>query len=93
MTELKLPRFDTVYLDGVYGDISQLLPLLACNQLCIWRTTLTSADTQALVASLNTSVTQLWLGDYLTVDMSSLFQYNGRGQCKYLEFRSVQAVD
>ena len=70
MSELKLPRFDTVYLDGVYGDICQLLPLISCDQLCIWRSTLTSNDTKALVNRLNTDVTQLWLGDYLTLDFS-----------------------
>ena len=87
MSELKLPRFDTVYLDGVYGDICLLLPQISCDQLCIWRSTLTSNDTKALVNCLNTDVTQLWLGDYLTLDFSSLSQYNGRGQCKYVECR------
>ena len=86
ISQLTLPTFDdTVRLWRLSGDISQLLPLISCRQLRIYNTNLSSNDTdESLVNCLNTNVSQLQLGD-ITVDISVLTQYNGTGECDYVQ--------
>ena len=86
ISQLTLPTFDdTVWLEGLSGDINQLLPLISCRKLVIWDTDLSRNDTEALVKCLNTKVSHLVLSGATDVDISVLCQYNGTGKCQYVE--------
>ena len=85
ISHLTLPTFDgQVNLWDVSGDISQLLPLISCDELWIHDTKLSTSDTEALVQCLYTNVSQLELWRS-TVDIDILCRYNGTGKCKYVK--------
>ena len=85
ISQLTLPTCDgTVELERLSGDISQLLPLISCNELVIRYTNLSGNETESLVKCLNTNMSVLLLNNNTTVDISVLSQYNGTGKCGYV---------
>jgi len=66
----------------VTGDLSPVLCSLRCRGLTIFNTMLSTADTQQLVAAMDTRVEWVVLCDGVTLDMETLAQYDGKGDCK-----------
>ena len=75
------------HLDNVQADLAPLLSNVQCTVLSLCRLSLTTADTQALVAAMVTGVGMVELGGRgggqgVTLDMETLAQYDGRGKCR-----------
>ena len=90
ISQLTLPTFDgIVWLWGLSGDLSQLLPLISCHTLRIYSTNMSRNDTVSLVKCLYTNVSQLVMWN-TTVDISFLSQYDGTGKCDYVKCYNVR---
>ena len=59
-----------------------VLSSVQCRALAIANTMLTTADTQELVAAMVTRVKMVALGRDVTLDMDTLAQYDGKGECE-----------
>ena len=70
---------DYVAIDSVTGDLAPVL--VQCRELVIANTMLTTADTQQLVAAMVTRVKEVNLDEGITLDMDTLAQYDGKGEC------------
>ena len=66
---------------GVTGDLSPVLSSLQCRGITISNTSLSTADTQQLVAAMDTRVKWVTLCGSVTLDMETLAQYDGEGEC------------
>ena len=74
---------------GVTGDLSFVLSNVQCRGLVIANTSLSTADTQQLVAAMDTRVEEVMLDRSVSLDMDTLAQYNGLGKCEEVLFWSV----
>ena len=72
---------DHVDISNVTGDLSPVLNNIQCRELVIASRSLSTADTQQLVAAMVTRVKEVWLEDGLSLDMAALAQYDGKGRC------------
>ena len=72
---------DIVDIQRVTGDLSPVLSSVQGWELYISNTSLSTADTQQLVAAMVTRVKEVWLDEGLTLDMAALAQYDGKGRC------------
>ena len=72
---------DHVDIANVTGDLSPVLNNIQCRELVIASRSLSTADTQQLVAAMVTRVKEVWLDEGLTLDMAALAQYDGKGRC------------
>jgi len=70
----------TIY--RVTGDLSTVLSNVQSRMLDIVNTRLSTADTQQLVAAMETSVMSVVLDSSVTLDMETLAQYDGTGECE-----------
>ena len=93
---------DLVSIGSVTCDLlSFVLSNVQCTRINIANTSLTTADTQQLVAAMVTRVKEVSLGgagrswwsgkldEGVTLDMDTLAQYNGLGKCEEVLFWSV----
>ena len=71
-----------VRIERVTGDLAPVLSSVQCRGLLISNTRLTTADTQQLVAAMVTRVKMVALGRDVTLDMDTLAQYDGKGECE-----------
>ena len=79
---------DVVANARVTGDLSPVLGSAQCRELLISNTSLSTADTQQLVAAMDTRVQDVSLCGDGTLDMDTLAQYDGTGECEKVWFRS-----
>ena len=82
---------DRVELDGVGGDLGPVLAGLRCDLLALASMELSSADTRQLEAAMVAGVRMVRLGEDLSLDMETLAQYDGRGQCAYITMAGSRA--
>ena len=73
---------DAVIIDRVTGDLSPVLSSVQCRKITISNTSLSTADTQRLVAAMVTRVKSVALGRDVTLDVDTLAQYDGEGKCE-----------
>ena len=73
---------DWVTMARVTGDLSPVLSSLQCRMLTIANTMLSTADTQQLVVAMDTRVKNVSLCGDGTLDMDTLAQYDGKGECE-----------
>ena len=73
---------DAVIIDRVTGDLSPVLSSFDGLSLAIANMSLSTADTQQLVAAMDTRVEWVRLGGDVTLDMDTLAQYDGEGECE-----------
>ena len=71
---------DVVGIARVNGGLAPVLSSVQCGRLHIHSTSLSTADTQQLVAAMVTRVKRVRLGS-VTLDMETLAQYDGEGEC------------
>ena len=79
---------DGVSITSVTGDLSSLLSSVQFRGLLITNTSLSTADTQRLVAAMVTRVEWVTLDGGVTLDMDTLAQYDGLGKCEEVRFWS-----
>ena len=70
-----------VNIDNVNGDLGHILGSVKCDYLNINDTMLGAGQTESLVAAMVTGVKGVGLFDGVTLDMGSLAQYDGTGEC------------
>ena len=90
---------DVVAIARVTGSLAPVLSSVQCRGLLISNTRLTTADTQQLVAAMVTRVKEVSLGgagrswwsgkldEGVTLDMDTLAQYDGKGECDTVIFK------
>ena len=71
-----------VQISGVRGDLSPLLGTAKCSRLVIGNMDLSTAETQGLLAAMVSRVRMVELGSGVTLDMETLSQYDGKGECE-----------
>ena len=71
-----------VTIDRVTGDLSPVLSSVQCERLTIFNMRLSTAHTQQLVAAMDTWVKLVALCNGATLDMDTLAQYDGEGECE-----------
>ena len=93
---------DLVSIGSVTGDLSFVLSNVQCRRINIANTSLTTADTQQLVAAMVTRVKWVELGgagrswwsgkldEGVTLDMDTLAQYAGEGKCVEVTMRGMR---
>ena len=81
-----------VEIERVTGDLAPVLSSLQCRMLYIFNTSLTTADTQQLVAAMDTRVKEVTLESGITLDIETLAQYNGMGECEKVIFRGESSM-
>ena len=79
-------------INNVTGDLAPVLSNLQCRMLYIFNTSLTTADTQQLVAAMDTRVKEVTLESGITLDIETLAQYNGMGECEKVIFRGESSM-
>ena len=72
---------DVVGIARVNGGLAPVLSSVQCGRLHIHSTSLSTADTQQLVAAMDTRVKWVTLCGSVTLDMETLAQYDGEGEC------------
>ena len=73
---------DGVIIVRVTGDLSTVLSSVQCRRIIIANMRLSTADTQQLVAAMDTRVKSVVLySSGVTLDMDTLAQYDGMGEC------------
>ena len=73
---------ESVEINNVHGDLSPVLSNVKCDVLRISKATLSTAETQSLVGAMVSGVEKVELGRGVAVDMETLAQYDGRGECR-----------
>ena len=73
---------ESVEINNVHGDLSPVLSNVKCDVLRISKATLSTAETQSLVTAMVSGVEKVELGRGVAVDMETLTQYDGRGECR-----------
>ena len=73
---------DNVAIMRVHGDLTPVLSNVKCTELKIINRSLTTNDTQNLLAAMDTRVKEVVLGAVVTLDMETLAQYDGKGECE-----------
>ena len=71
-----------VQIYGVRGDLSPVFGTAECSELSIGRTDLSTAETQCLLAAMVSGVRVVVLRRGVTLDMETLSQYDGKGECE-----------
>ena len=71
-------------------DLLTILDNVRCEQLCIYKRSLGTEETEALVRAMETRVEEVELGD-VTLEMETLTKYSGRGKCNKV-YRGVYFV-
>ena len=69
-------------------DLTTILDSSKSEVLRINKQSLSTEETQALVRAM-ANVERVFLGDDVTIDISTLVTYSGRGKCKMVEFNTV----
>ena len=71
-----------VYIANVCGDLVPILSSIKCRHLFIGgQTSLLREDTLALVEAMKTSVSTVSFTGNVSLDIETLTQYNGKGEC------------
>ena len=73
---------DRVRIFDVRGDLSPLLRSLRCRMLEMSDVNLSTANTKSLLAAMVSGVEEVELGMGVTLDMKTLAQYDGKGDCR-----------
>ena len=73
---------DYVAITRVHGDLTPVLSNVKCRELKIIDRSLSTNDTQNLLAAMDTRVEVVELGAEVTLDMETLAQYDGKGECE-----------
>ena len=89
---VKCQRSGPVSINGVTGDLSPVLSSVQCCVLLITNTSLSTSDTQQLVAAMDTRVKEVTLESGNTLDIETLAQYNGMGECEKVIFRGESSM-
>ena len=87
---VKCQRSGPVSINGVTGDLSPVLSSVQCCMLLITNTSLSTAETQQLLAAMDTRVKKIHMGDGVTLDMDTLAQYAGEGKCVEVTMRGMR---
>ena len=74
-----------VLIYNVTGDLSPMFSSVQWRRITIFNTSLSTADTRALVAAMDTRVKRVMLGGDGTLDMEKLAHYDGTGECEQVE--------
>ena len=77
----------SLWIQNVSGcDMVAFLDSVKCRLLRIDGQKLRTEDTQALVRAMETSVFEVYIGNYeeVTLDIEALTKYNHQGKCKYI---------
>ena len=61
-------------------DLMTILDNVRCEQMCIYRRSLGTEETEALVRAMETRVEEVELGD-VTLEVETLTKYSGHGKC------------
>ena len=69
----------------VTGGLSPVLSSVQSDRLFMYGISLSTADTQQLVAAMDTGVQRVMLDGDTTLDMGTLAQYDGKGECGQVE--------
>ena len=72
------------------GDLIPVLSSVQCCVLLITNPSLSTSDTQQLVAAMDSRVKRVRLGDGVTLDMDKLAQYAGEGKCVEVTMRGMR---
>ena len=75
---------DNVAIMRVHGDLTPVLSNVKCTELKIIDRSLTTIDTQNLLTVMVSGVKEVVLGAEVTLDMETLAQYDGSGECEEL---------
>ena len=67
---------------NIRGDLSPLLRSLRCRMLEMSDVNLSTANTKSLLAAMVSGVEEVELGMGVTLDMKTLAQYDGKGDCR-----------
>ena len=73
---------DYVAITRVHGDLTPVLSNVKCRELKIIDRSLSTNDTQNLLTAMDTRVEVVELGAEGTLDMETLAQYDGKGECE-----------
>ena len=78
---------DSVTVTNVNGDLAPVLSNAQCRDLGIVSMSLSTTDTKCLVDAMVRGVREVWLDD-VSLDMETLAQYDGQGECREVRFRA-----
>ena len=81
---------DEIYIDNVTGDMAPVFSNAKCRRLDIYRMNLSTADTKHLLTAMVSGVKQVWPSYVVTLDMETLAQYDGKGECEEVWFGDGQ---
>ena len=84
---------DVVGIARVNGGLAPVLSSVQCGRLHIHSTSLSTADTQQLVAAMVTRVKEVWLDEGLSLDMAALAQYDGKGRCGIVRLAAAVSAE
>ena len=73
-----------VYMENLRGDVTSVFSNINCVVLAIDKMSLSPVDTQALVGAMDTRVDEVHLYKDVTLDLETLTQYDGTGNCGFL---------
>ena len=73
---------DVVLISRIRGDLSPVLGIAKSFGLDIGYMDLSTAETQSLLAAMVSGVEEVELGRGVTLDMETLSQYDGKGECE-----------
>ena len=73
-----------VYMENLRGDVTSVFSNINCVVLAIDKMSLSPVDTQALVSAMDTRVDEVHLYKNVTLDLETLTQYDGTGNCGFL---------
>ena len=83
---------DVVGIARVNGGLAPVLSSVQCGRLHIHSTSLSTADTQQLVAAMDTRVKWVTLCGSVTLDMETLTQYDGEGVCGEVKMNGISIL-
>ena len=75
---------ESVYIENLRGDVTSVFSNINCVVLAIDKMSLSPVDTQALVSAMDTRVDEVHLYKDVTLDLETLTQYDGTGNCGFL---------
>ena len=76
---------ELMIISNVTGDLGPILGSVECDELTIHNMVLCAGQTESLVAAMVTGVKEVSLWGGVTLDMGTLAQYDGTGECGRVE--------
>ena len=83
----------SVHISNATGDLGTIVGSVKCDYLTINDTMLGAGQTESLVAAMVTGVKGAGLWGGVTLDMGTLAQYDGTGECGWVELHGTDTVE